>query len=47
MSVSLIGGSLTLAMRSKEIAATILGIEENIKHQQKALKLSIADETQP
>lgn len=45
--VGLIGGSLALALRSKEIADTIIGVEENLKHQTKALELGLVDKIEP
>ena len=42
--VGLIGGSLAIALREKGIANYIIGVENNIKHAETALKLKLVDE---
>ena len=41
--VGLIGGSMALALKEKNIAATIIGVEANEAHQQTALKMGVVD----
>ena len=45
--VGLIGGSLALALKDKNIAQTIIGVDINPIHQQKALELKLVDEIYP
>ena len=45
--VGLIGGSLALALKEKNIAQTIIGVDINPIHQQKALELKLVDEIYP
>lgn len=45
--VGLIGGSMALALKSKGIASTVIGVDENLAHQQKALGLRLVDEVHP
>ena len=45
--VGLIGGSLALALKDKNIAQTIIGVDINPMHQQKALELKLVDEIYP
>src|SRR4051812_24171202 len=45
--VGLIGGSLALALKDKGIATTVIGVDENPVHQQKALGLRLVDENHP
>lgn len=42
--IGLIGGSMALALKEKNIAATIYGVDANEAHQQQALKLGLVDE---
>jgi prephenate dehydrogenase len=42
--VGLIGGSLALALKEKNLAQTIIGVDQNPDHQQKALELNLVDE---
>jgi len=41
--VGLIGGSMAVALREKNIATTIIGVDANEKHQQMALELNLVD----
>jgi prephenate dehydrogenase len=41
--VGLIGGSMALALREKGLATTIIGVDTNECHQQKALELGLVD----
>jgi prephenate dehydrogenase len=41
--VGLIGGSMALALREKKISTTIIGVDANEAHQQKALELGLVD----
>jgi prephenate dehydrogenase len=45
--VGLIGGSMALALKDKGIAKTVIGVDENPAHQQKALGLRLVDEIHP
>ena len=45
--VGLIGGSLALALKEKNIAQTIIGVDINPIHQQKALELKLVEEIYP
>ncbi len=42
--IGLIGGSLALALKDKGLASTIIGVDQNPDHQQKALKLNLVNE---
>jgi prephenate dehydrogenase len=42
--VGLIGGSLAIALREKGIANYIIGVDNNIKHAETALKMKLVDE---
>lgn len=42
--IGLIGGSMALAMREKSLAQKVIGVEANISHRQKALRLGLVDE---
>lgn len=42
--IGLIGGSLALALKEKGIAQTIIGVDDNEVHRQKALGLRLVDE---
>ena len=42
--VGLIGGSMAIALKQKNIASHIIGVDENLQHQQKALQLNLVDE---
>lgn len=44
--LGLIGGSFALALKDKGIAHTIIGIDENDEHRQKALSLGLVDKVQ-
>ena len=41
--VGLIGGSMAVALREKNIASTIIGVDANVTHQQIALNLKLVD----
>ena len=41
--VGLIGGSMAVALREKNIATTIIGVDANVTHQQIALDLKLVD----
>ena len=41
--VGLIGGSMAVALREKNIATTIIGVDANVTHQQIALNLKLVD----
>jgi prephenate dehydrogenase len=45
--IGLIGGSLALALKEKGLATTVIGVEANPEHQQKALERSLVDEILP
>jgi prephenate dehydrogenase len=45
--IGLIGGSFALALRNKGLATHVIGVDNNIDHQQKALELKIVDEVLP
>src|SRR5688572_16199657 len=45
--VGLIGGSLAIALREKGLATTIIGVEANEEHAQKALALQLVDRILP
>jgi prephenate dehydrogenase len=45
--VGLIGGSMALALKDKGFAHTVIGVDENPAHQQKALGLRLVDEIHP
>jgi prephenate dehydrogenase len=42
--IGLIGGSLSLAMKDKNLAQKVIGVEARPEHQQKALDLGLVDE---
>ncbi len=42
--IGLIGGSMAIALKEKGIAQKIIGVDNNVAHQQKALELNIVDE---
>src|SRR5687768_2831346 len=42
--IGLIGGSLALALKEKGIANHVIGVDNNLSHQQKALELGLVDE---
>jgi prephenate dehydrogenase len=42
--IGLIGGSLALALKEKGIAKQVIGVDNNLSHQQKALELGLVDE---
>jgi prephenate dehydrogenase len=42
--IGLIGGSLALALKEKGLACTIIGVDQDPDHQQKALELDLVDE---
>ncbi|MDQ6608577.1 MAG: prephenate dehydrogenase [Bacteroidota bacterium] len=42
--IGLIGGSLALALKDKGIAKKLIGVDDNIFHQEKALSLGLVDE---
>lgn len=42
--IGLIGGSLALALKEKGIAKHVIGVDNNLSHQQKALELGLVDE---
>ncbi len=42
--LGLIGGSIGLALKNKGIAKKIIGVDNNTKHQEKALQLGLVDE---
>ena len=41
--IGLIGGSLALALKDRQLASTIIGVEEREEHQVKALELGLVD----
>ena len=41
--VGLIGGSIALALNEKKMASTIIGVDDNEVHQQKAMELGLVD----
>jgi prephenate dehydrogenase len=41
--IGLIGGSMALALREKGIASSIIGVDANVAHQEKALELGLVD----
>ena len=41
--LGLIGGSMALALREKQLASEIVGVDANDIHQQKALELGLVD----
>lgn len=43
--VGLIGGSMALALKEKAFATKVIGVENNVAHQQKAMDLGLVDET--
>lgn len=43
--VGLIGGSLAIAMKERQLATHIIGIDNNNRHLQQAISLSLIDET--
>jgi prephenate dehydrogenase len=45
--IGLIGGSYALSLKRKGIASQIIGVENNIHHQQRARELNLVDETLP
>lgn len=42
--VGLIGGSMAIALKEKGVASKIIGVDNNLAHQQKALELGLVDE---
>ncbi|MDB5197517.1 MAG: prephenate dehydrogenase [Flaviaesturariibacter sp.] len=42
--IGLIGGSMALAMKDKGFASTIIGVDANVEHQQKAIELGLVDQ---
>lgn len=42
--LGLIGGSFAIALKNKGIASRVIGVENNMLHQQKALELGLVDE---
>ncbi len=42
--VGLIGGSMALALKEKGIASRVIGVDNNVAHQQKAMELGLVDE---
>ena len=42
--IGLIGGSLSLELRSRKISSKIIGVDINIENQAKALSLNLVDE---
>jgi prephenate dehydrogenase len=42
--IGLIGGSLALTLKEKGLAHTIIGVDQNPDHQQKAIELNLVDE---
>ena len=41
--VGLIGGSMAIVLREKNVATSIIGVDANIMHQEKALELGLVD----
>lgn len=42
--IGLIGGSMSLALKEKGLVKKIIGVDNNLEHQQKALQLGLVDE---
>ena len=41
--IGLIGGSMAIALKEKNLATEIMGVDDNEAHQQKALELGLVD----
>jgi prephenate dehydrogenase len=44
--LGLIGGSMAIAMKEKGIASSVIGVDLNVDHQQKALELGLVDKVE-
>ena len=42
--IGLIGGSLALTLKRKGLVSKVIGVDNNLEHQEQALKLGIVDE---
>ena len=45
--IGLIGGSMALALKENGFADTVIGVDSNPDHQQKALELQLVDQILP